>query len=76
VYKRQVLYDEGWVGVPLAALEAATGHRVAYVTRFGRATLPTDSSVLQDGDQVYMLVADDGAEQVAEIAGRAPQGGV
>ncbi|WP_026922322.1 potassium channel family protein [Glycomyces arizonensis] len=71
----EVLYDEGWVGRPLGALEAATGHRVAYVTRFGRATLPTDSSVLQDGDQVYMLVGDDGAEQVAQIAGRAPQGG-
>jgi trk system potassium uptake protein TrkA len=72
----EVLYDEGWVGVPLAAMEAATGHRVAYVTRFGRAELPTESSVIQDGDQVFMLVADDDAARVAEIAGRAPQGGV
>ncbi|GAB3644614.1 potassium channel family protein [Glycomyces tarimensis] len=72
----EVVYDEAWVGRPLSSLEQATGHRVAYVTRFGRATLPTPSTVLQDGDQVYMLVADDGAEQVAAIAGKAPQGGV
>nr|WP_277605995.1 TrkA family potassium uptake protein [Glycomyces sp. L485] len=72
----EVLCDEGWVGHLLTDLEQATGHRVAYITRFGRATLPTESTVLQDGDQVFMLVADDGAEQVAAIAGRAPQGGV
>ncbi|GAB3238976.1 TrkA family potassium uptake protein [Glycomyces halotolerans] len=72
----EVLYDEGWVGMPLEALESATGHRVAYVTRFGRATLPTASMVLQDGDQLYMLVADEGAPTVAAIAGRPPQGGL
>ncbi|WP_100446852.1 potassium channel family protein [Glycomyces xiaoerkulensis] len=72
----EVLFDEGWVGMPLGSLEAATGHRAAYITRFGRASLPTDSTVLQDGDQVYMLVADDGADMVAAIAGRPPQEGV
>lgn len=72
----EVLCDEGWVGAPLSDLEAATGHRVAYIARFGRATLPTASTALQDGDQVYMLVTDDGAEKVAEIAGRPPQGGL
>nr|WP_246039455.1 TrkA family potassium uptake protein [Glycomyces buryatensis] len=72
----EVLCDEAWVGVPLATLEQATGHRVAYINRFGRATLPTASMVLQDGDQVFMLVADDSEAKIAEIAGAAPQGGV
>ena len=71
----ELRYDEGWVGAPLSALEAATGHRVAYIARFGRAKLPTASTALQDGDQVYMLVSDDAAVSVAEIAGRPPQGG-
>jgi trk system potassium uptake protein TrkA len=71
----EILCDEGWYGTALAALEQATGHRVAYVTRFGRATLPTPSTVLQDGDQVYMLVADGDEAKIREIAGAAPQGG-
>ena len=46
---------------PAAAtsLEEATGARVAYLMRFGIGTLPTASTVLQDGDQVFMLVTDD-----------------
>jgi trk system potassium uptake protein TrkA len=71
----EIVCDEGWYGMALAALEQATGHRVAYVTRFGRATLPTPSTVLQDGDQVYMLVADGDETKIREIAGAAPQGG-
>ena len=46
-----------------ATLEEATGARVAYLMRFGIGTLPTASTVLQEGDQVFMLVTD-------EIAGR------
>jgi trk system potassium uptake protein TrkA len=58
----------------LTALEEATGARVAYVMRFGLGTLTTASMALQDGDQVFMLVTDDIAETVAEIAGTAPEG--
>ncbi|MDA1360810.1 TrkA family potassium uptake protein [Glycomyces luteolus] len=71
----EVLCDDAWYGSALSHLEQATGHRVAYITRFGRATLPTPSTVLQDGDQVYMLVADGDEEKIREIAGVAPQGG-
>ena len=45
-----------------AATGAGGGDRrpgSAYVMRFGIGTLPTASTVLQDGDQVFMLVTDD-----------------
>ena len=71
----EVLCHEAWYGTALSHLEQATGHRVAYITRFGRATLPTPSTVLQDGDQVYMLVADGDEARIRETAGTAPQGG-
>lgn len=64
----------GWVGRPLLALEDATGTRVAYVTRFGLATLPTASTVLQDGDRVCFLVTDQIAGAVAAVAGEPPKG--
>ncbi|HEX8630587.1 MAG TPA: TrkA family potassium uptake protein [Catenuloplanes sp.] len=64
-----------WVGQPIRILEQATGTRVAYLMRFGIGTLPTASTVLQDGDQVFMLVTDDIAGPVTTIAGSAPEGG-
>lgn len=66
---------DGWVSRPIHALEEATGARVAYVLRYGRAQLPTSSALIQDGDQVYLLVTDDIADQVKKISGATPEGG-
>jgi trk system potassium uptake protein TrkA len=70
----EVPIDRDWVGKPLRALEEATGTRVAYVMRFGIGTLPTGSTVIQEGDQVFMLVTDEMIETVTKISG-APEGG-
>jgi len=70
----EVPIDRDWVGKPLRALEEATGTRAAYVMRFGIGTLPTASTVIQEGDQVFMLVTDDMIETVTKISG-APEGG-
>ena len=71
----EVPVHEDWVGRPLRRLEEATGVRVAYLTRFGIATLPTASTTLQEGDQVFMLVTDDLAAGVTAVAGAPPEGG-
>jgi trk/ktr system potassium uptake protein len=65
----------GWVSRPVRALEEATGARVAYVMRFGLGTLPTGSTVLQDGDQVFALVTDDMTAGVTKVAAAPPEGG-
>lgn len=71
----EVPVDEGWAGQPLHVLEQACGARVAYLTRFGVATLPTGSTVIQDSDQLFVLVTDDIAKSVADVAGAPPEGG-
>ncbi|MFY1633094.1 potassium channel family protein [Solwaraspora sp. WMMB335] len=63
-----------WIGRPLRALEDATGTRAAYLMRFGIGTLPTSSTVLQEGDQVFMLVTDDIANAVTLAASSLPEG--
>jgi trk system potassium uptake protein TrkA len=68
----EVPVHTGWVSRPIRALEEATGARVAYIMRFGVGALPTASTVLQDGDQVFMLLTDDLAQPVSKIAGTAP----
>jgi trk system potassium uptake protein TrkA len=57
-----------WVGSTLKSLEEATGARVAYLMRFGMGTLGTGSTVIQDGDQIFMLVTDDTVGDVLDIA--------
>jgi trk/ktr system potassium uptake protein len=70
----EVAVHPAWVGQRLRTLETAAGARIAYVNRFGIATLPTESTVIQDGDQVYVLATDDMVDQVTKIAGTAPEG--
>ena len=71
----EVPLHQGWVTRPVRALEEACGTRVAYLMRFGVGALPTASTVVQDGDQVFMLVTDDIAATVKQIGGAAPEGG-
>jgi trk/ktr system potassium uptake protein len=63
-----------WVGQPLRAMEEASGARVAYLMRFGIGTLPTSSTMVQDGDQVFMLVTDDMVGPVTKITSAPPEG--
>ncbi|WDZ87624.1 potassium channel family protein [Micromonospora cathayae] len=64
-----------WIGRPLRMLEEATGARTAYLIRFGIGTLPTASTVVQEGDQLFMLVTDDIATAVTATAVAPPEGG-
>jgi trk system potassium uptake protein len=71
----EVALHRDWIGRPVRSLEASAGTRVAYVTRFGIGSLPTASTVLQEGDQIFMLVTDDIAAAVMATAGTPPEGG-
>ena len=64
----EVPLHRDWVGRTLKSLEEVTGSRVAYLMRFGMGTLGTPSTVVQDGDQVFMLVTDDTVGDVLDIA--------
>ncbi|MFI5931104.1 potassium channel family protein [Actinoplanes sp. NPDC051494] len=64
-----------WVGRTIKALEDGTGARVAYLMRFGIGSLATASTVLQDGDQVFVVVTDDIVENVLAAAAGAEPGG-
>jgi trk system potassium uptake protein len=68
----EIPLHEGWIARPLREFEEACGARVAYLTRFGVGTLPGNSMVLQDGDQVYMLLTDELVDRVSAVGGSAP----
>ena len=64
----EVPVHRDWVGSTLKSLENATGSRVAYLMRFGMGTLGNPSTVIQDGDQIFMLVTDDTVGDVLDVA--------
>jgi trk system potassium uptake protein len=68
----EIPLHEGWMARPLREFEDACGARVAYLMRFGIGTLPSDSMVLQEGDQVFMLLTDDLVDGVNAVGGSAP----
>jgi len=71
----EVPLHKEWYGHAVKQLEASTGTRIAYLTRFGIGTLATGSTMLQEGDQVFMLVTDDIVERVSMVASTAPEVG-
>jgi len=63
---------EGWVGRPVAELEAATGGRVAFLIRFGAGLLPDARTVIQASDQVYLAAVSGRIAEALAIAARPP----
>jgi len=55
----EVAYDAAWVGEKVHAVEEATGARVAFITRLGEAMLPGPGVVLQEGDVLHVIAAQD-----------------
>jgi len=55
----EVAYDPAWVGEKVHAMEEATGARVAFIMRLGEAMLPGLGVVLQEGDVLHVIAAQD-----------------
>ncbi len=56
-----------WLGRRAFDLEAASGARIAYLTRYGSAILPTSETVVQQGDLVHALFEPDNREHVERV---------
>ncbi|MFG1924032.1 potassium channel family protein [Cryptosporangium sp. NPDC048952] len=63
-----------WLTHKISELEEATGYRAAYLTRFGVGHLCSKSTVIQEGDRIFLLVPEGQVDKVGEIAGKAPAG--
>lgn len=68
----EIHVDAGWIGRRTSVLESASGARIAFITRYGAAFLPTPDTVLQDGDLVHAIYAVADAEKVTVAFEHAP----
>jgi trk system potassium uptake protein TrkA len=62
-----------WFGMAITELEAATGARVAFITRLGEGLIPDGHSVLQEGDLLHVTVRDSQLSKVEQILARSPE---
>jgi trk system potassium uptake protein TrkA len=53
-----------WAGWTVEALEAPGHRRVAAVSRVGKARIVTPSTILQEGDQIHLVVDDEGLAEL------------
>jgi trk system potassium uptake protein TrkA len=65
----------GWVGRRLEALEAASGARVAYLTRLGNGLVPGPDTVYQEGDLVHVIVRETDAPRAERVLAATPVAG-
>jgi len=63
----QIHVSDTWVGKRVTALEAASGSRIAFVTRYGSSLLPTSETVVQEGDLVYALFSTSDSDKVTAV---------
>ncbi|HMC67902.1 MAG TPA: TrkA C-terminal domain-containing protein, partial [Mycobacteriales bacterium] len=69
----EVTYEQTWVGRSIRKIESAVGVRVAFLTRFGDATLVTPTAVLQDGDLLHVLAERGDVGRVEQVLSGPPQ---
>jgi trk system potassium uptake protein TrkA len=60
----EVHVGQKWIGKSARDLEATSGARLAFITRYGTAFVPTDESVIQDGDIVHAIFEKDTRERI------------
>jgi trk system potassium uptake protein TrkA len=64
--------NAGWIGHRLTELEAASGARVAYLTRLGAGHMPHPETVLQEGDLLHVVMRERDTAKVAAVYSSGP----
>lgn len=62
-----------WVGTSVEAFERGLPGRVAFIGRYGEALVPTESSVIQEGDRLHIASAVGDVEVVVAHMQRGPE---
>ena len=64
---------EDWFGEPASLLEKVAPARLAFITRLGEGMVPTQNTVLQEGDIVHLIVRNDQIEVAEKALARSPE---
>lgn len=68
----EVSLHKNWYGEPAKLIEDRTGARVAFITRIGEGLIPTEHTVIQEGDLVHVMVAEKDRAHTDAILAKSP----
>jgi trk system potassium uptake protein TrkA len=71
----EVAFSERWLGEKVKAVEMTAGTRIAFVDRLGEAMVPSPVTVLQEGDVLHVIAAEDELDRISEVLSAGPEGG-
>ena len=63
---------DAWIGHRITEIEGATRTKVPFLTRFGAGMVPDDSTVLQDGDTLYVAAANTDVTRIESVLAEPP----
>ncbi|MBG0830811.1 TrkA family potassium uptake protein [Planomonospora sp. ID67723] len=69
----EVVYHPGWIGTRTRDLEEAAGTRLAFVNRMGETLLPRHDSMVQEGDILHVMAAENDMDRISKVLSGAPE---
>jgi trk system potassium uptake protein TrkA len=68
----EVTFHQAWIGARTRAIEESTGARLAFVNRMGEALVPKDDTVVQEGDLLHLVAAENDMNRVYKVLSGPP----
>jgi trk system potassium uptake protein TrkA len=69
----EVTLHRDWFGLPAKFIDEQTPARLAFITRLGEGLIPDQHTVIQDGDQIHVMVAEKDLPETDQILAAAPK---
>ncbi|WP_182906669.1 TrkA family potassium uptake protein [Microbispora sp. H13382] len=68
----EVVFHQGWIGTRARGIENVTGARVAFLNRMGEALVPKDATVVQEGDILHLVAAENDMDRINKMLSAPP----
>jgi trk system potassium uptake protein len=68
----EVAFHPGWIGVRAKVVEEAAGARIAFLNRMGEAVVPKDATVVQEGDLLHLVAAENEMDRINKVLSGPP----
>ncbi|MEZ0072686.1 NAD-binding protein [Planotetraspora sp. GP83] len=68
----EVAFNQGWIGIRAKAVEEAASARLAFINRMGEALVPKDDTVIQEGDIIHLVAAENDMDRINKVLSSPP----
>ncbi|SEL02156.1 trk system potassium uptake protein TrkA [Nonomuraea pusilla] len=69
----EVTVNQSWIGTRVVDIESRAGVRAAFVNRMGEALTITDDTVMQEGDVLHVIAAENDMDRINKVLAAAPE---